>query len=80
MNINNQIYWQIYQQIEDEVLELSKSIHFVDDHLEVYSIKIADLIVRASIEVESISKEIARVSSDNSISSAGEAINWLEYI
>ncbi|MDU3210708.1 hypothetical protein [Anaerococcus sp.] len=78
MNINNQIYWQIYQQIEDEVLELSKSIHFVDDHLEVYSIKIADLIIRTSIEVESISKEIARVSSDNLINSAGEAINWLE--
>lgn len=57
MNEHN-FYWPTYKNLEKELLELAKYIHFSDDQLEVYSIYIADLIVRCSIEIESISKEL----------------------
>ena len=47
-------YLPIYQQIEREVIDLMASIFFSDEQITVYSLKIADLIIRCSIEVESI--------------------------
>lgn len=55
---NYNFYWPIYKNLEKEVIELSNVIHFSDDQLKVYSTYIADLLVRCSIEIESISKEI----------------------
>lgn len=52
------LYWSIYKNLEKEFLELTNFIHFSDDQLKVYSMHIADLIVRCSIEIESISKEL----------------------
>lgn len=52
------LYWSVYKNLEKEFLELANFIHFSDDQLKVYSMYIADLIVRCSIEIESISKEL----------------------
>lgn len=52
----DQYYWNAYKRLENEVLSLAECIHVCDDQLKVYSIKIADLLVRASIEIESLVK------------------------
>lgn len=52
------LYWPVYKNLEKEVLKIADYIHFSDDQTKVYSIHIADLIVRCSIEIESISKEL----------------------
>ena len=54
----NNMYWPIYMNLEKEMLDLANRIHFSDDQLNVYSMYIADLIVRAAIEIESLSKEL----------------------
>ena len=56
--MNTNIYWPVYKDIESEIVKLSYYIHFNDDQLCVYSSKITDLILRAAIEIESISKEL----------------------
>lgn len=73
-----QIYHQVYQNLEKEVLELTSAIHFVDKQLSVFSIKIADLITRCVIEIESITKEIYRLETNEEPSTAGTAIIWLD--
>lgn len=52
------VFWPVYKNLEQEVLNLSKYIIFNDEQLKVYSLTIADLIIRASIDVEAISKEL----------------------
>lgn len=52
----NQIFWNSYRRLEKEVIALSDVIHFSDDQLKVYSSRIADLLVRTAIEVESLAK------------------------
>lgn len=48
----------IYKNLEEEVIQLSKYIQINDDQLGVYSMHIADLIVRCAMEIESLSKEL----------------------
>lgn len=60
MNKTN-LFWQVYLNLESEVLELSKYIFFTDTkphQLETYSTHIADLLVRVCVEIEAISKEL----------------------
>lgn len=52
------IYWPVYKNLESEMNRLFFSIHIDDNQLCVYSSKISDLILRAAVEVESISKEL----------------------
>ncbi|WP_459477370.1 hypothetical protein [Clostridium saccharoperbutylacetonicum] len=52
------LFWPVYKNLEKELLKLSEYIHFSDDQTKVYSMHIADLIVRCSIEIEAISKEM----------------------
>ncbi|MBR0456934.1 MAG: hypothetical protein IJJ01_09725 [Firmicutes bacterium] len=52
------LYWPVYKNLETEVLQLADSIHFCDGQLRVYSIHIADLIVRCAVEIEAISKDL----------------------
>lgn len=52
------LYWPIYMNLEKEFLNLANYIHFSDEQLNVYSIHIADLIVRCAVEIEAISKEL----------------------
>lgn len=52
------LYWQVYKNLEKEFLQLAGSIHIDDKQLEVYSMKIADLLIRTVIEIEAIAKEL----------------------
>jgi hypothetical protein len=52
------IYWPVYKNLETEFLRLTYAIHIDDAQLAVYSSLISDLILRASAEIESISKEL----------------------
>jgi hypothetical protein len=51
-------YWPIYNSLEKQFLELTFYIHIDDNQLNTYSIKISELLLRAAIEIESISKEL----------------------
>lgn len=52
------LFWPVYKNLEKEVIELSNQIHFDDDQLSIYSIKISELLIRCSVEIEAISKEL----------------------
>lgn len=51
-------FWPIYKNLEEETLQLTKYIQFSDDQLDVYSMHIADLIMRVAVEIEALSKEL----------------------
>ena len=52
------VFWPVYLNLEHELLDIARTIHIDDNQLDVYSMRICDLIVRAVIEVEAISKEL----------------------
>lgn len=52
------LFWPVYKNLELEVLEIAKYIHVSDKQVGVYSMRIADIIVRCAIEIEAISKEL----------------------
>ncbi len=52
------LFFPVYMNLEKEFLELANTIYIDDTQLDVYSIKIADLLVRTAVEVESIAKEL----------------------
>lgn len=56
--MNNNLYWPIFKNLEKEVINLSNEVHFDDDQLNIYSVKITELLIRTVVEVESISKEL----------------------
>lgn len=51
-------YWSVYKNLEDETIELTKYIQFDDNQTSVYSMRIADLLVRCAMEIEALSKEL----------------------
>lgn len=57
-NMNNNLYWSIFKNLEKELIHLSNEIHIDDNQLNIYSIKITELLIRTVVEVESISKEL----------------------
>ena len=57
----NSLYWNVYQNLEREVLAIADVIHIDDNQVNTYSMKIADLLVRTVTEVESISKDLYRL-------------------
>ena len=56
--MSHNLYWSIYQNLEEGLIELSNNIHIDDEQLNVYSMKIAEMLIRISVEVESIAKEL----------------------
>ena len=52
------LYWPVYLNLERELLDVARTIHINDRQLEVYSMRIADLLVRTVVEIEAISKEL----------------------
>lgn len=52
------LYWPAYQRLEKEFLDLAYCIHVDDKQMTVYSPQIGDLLIRAAVEVEAISKEL----------------------
>ena len=59
------IYWSIYKNLEKELIALSDNIYFCDAQDSVYSVHISDLLIRAAVEIEAISKELYKVSGGN---------------
>ncbi|MBF1406502.1 MAG: hypothetical protein HXN23_09845 [Porphyromonas sp.] len=54
----NNLYWNVYRSLERELLDIADTIHIDDEQLSTYSMRIANLLVRTVIEIESISKEL----------------------
>ena len=52
------LFWPVYKNLEKEFLALANYIHIDDSQMKVYSMHIADLIIRTCVEIESISKEL----------------------
>lgn len=52
------LFWSVYKNLEKETVNFSEYIHFSSDQKAVYSMSIADLIVRCAVEIEAISKKI----------------------
>ena len=52
------LYWQVYKNLEQEFISLSDLIYINDSQQDVYSMKIADLLIRTVIEIEALSKEL----------------------
>jgi hypothetical protein len=79
----NNLYWNIYKNLENELLEISKLIHIDDKQLCTYSIKIAELLLRTVVEIESISKSLyfsngGDKQDDNDLYFDTDCINLLE--
>lgn len=72
------LYFPVYKRIENEVLQLASAIFFCDKHRDVYSLDIADLIIRCAIEIESLAKDIFRRENGSSPSSPSECFSWME--
>ena len=53
-----QLYWQVFRNLEREFLALADTIFINDKQQEVYSMRIADLLIRTVIEIEALSKEL----------------------
>lgn len=56
--MGNSLYWSVYKNLEKEVLDLSQWVFIDDGQLATYSVKIADLLMRTAVEIESISKAL----------------------
>lgn len=56
--MKSNLYESVYKNLEKDVLDLLENIYLCDDHLKVYSMKIAELILRCGSEIEAICKEI----------------------
>lgn len=56
--MEHNLYWPVYINLEKELIKLSESIHIDDSQLGVYSVKIAELLIRTVVEVESLAKNL----------------------
>ena len=52
------MYWNVYRGLEKELLGIADVIHIDDKQSEVYSVKIASLLLRTAVEIEAISKKL----------------------
>lgn len=59
------MFWTIYKNLEKELIELSNNIHFCDKQASVYSVHISDLLIRTSVEIEALSKELYKLAGGN---------------
>lgn len=58
--MSQNLFFPIYKQLEKELSELSYYISFDKKQLNVYSIKISDLLLRTVSEIENIAKELCK--------------------
>lgn len=72
------IHWPTYLAIEQEVLDLAYNINFDDKQIRVYSLRMADLIIKISSELESVANDIYRKYAQKEPSKASESFKWLE--
>jgi hypothetical protein len=73
----NYLYWSIYKNLEREVLNLADLIHFADNQISVYSVRIADMLVRSAVEIESLINELFKDLTGEDIGSVGEKLTRL---
>lgn len=52
------LYWPAYKRLENEIVSMTSAIKFDDDQISVYSDKFLEILIRTSIEIEAISKEL----------------------
>lgn len=52
------LYWPAYKRLENEIVSMTSDIKFDDDQISVYSDKFLEILIRTSIEIEAISKEL----------------------
>lgn len=52
------LYWPAYKRLENEIVSMTSDIKFDDDQICVYSDKFLEILIRTSIEIEAISKEL----------------------
>ena len=78
MGARADMYLPVYEKIEKEIIELSSCIFFDDNLLKVYSLNIADLIIRCAIEIESLVKDIYRKEEKCEPETPGQCIKWLD--
>ena len=52
------LYWSAYKRLENEIISMTTDIKFDDDQIKVYSDKFLEILIRTSIEIEAISKEL----------------------
>lgn len=56
--MSHNLYWPVYQNLEKEFLSICDIIHVNDAQLDVYSMKIAELLIRTVVEIESLAKNL----------------------
>lgn len=56
--MNHNLFWPVYQNLEKEFLSICDIIHVDDAQLDVYSMKIAELLIRTVVEIESLAKNL----------------------
>lgn len=56
--MSHNLYWPVYQNLEKEFLSICDIIHVDDSQLSVYSMKIAELLIRTVVEIESLAKNL----------------------
>ncbi|MCC8087188.1 MAG: hypothetical protein LIP15_23530, partial [Clostridium sp.] len=54
----NDIFWNSYLNLEDDLLEIAKTVHVDDKQLDVYSMRIADMLVTTCVQIESLAKRV----------------------
>lgn len=59
------LFWTIYKNLETELIELANKVHFCDKQNNVYSVYISDLLIRTSVEIEALSKELYKLAGGN---------------
>jgi hypothetical protein len=67
----NNLFWSVYTNLEKEVLYLADLVHFDDKQLSVYSVRIADLLIRCNVEAESLIKELYRCENGDTLDKIG---------
>lgn len=72
-----QFYFSIYKRIESDVIDIASTVLFCDEQLNVYSTRIADVIIRCAVEIESIVKEMYRREFGKEPDSPGACIIWM---
>ena len=62
------LHWNMYKGLEREFLSLAETIHINDKQVQVFSLKISELLIRTATEIESISKDLYSVESNLPVS------------
>lgn len=52
------LYWNVYRQLEKDFLSIAEILHIDDKQINVYSMRIADLLLRTVVEIEALSKKL----------------------